>query len=108
MRPLRSRLNCDGDLAALTQRAGRKLTGQIDQFGVTEVISRRRRDFAEDIAPFDRGDLIKVQASVAKMHFSQLLDEVERGRTIVILRHGPPLPVLRPTTMRGCSDTGMR
>lgn len=30
----------------------------------------------------------QVQASAAKAHFSELLDEVERGETIVITRHG--------------------
>ena len=30
----------------------------------------------------------QVQASAAKAHFSELLDEVERGETIAITRHG--------------------
>lgn len=38
----------------------------------------------------------EVQASVAKTHFAQLLDEVEHGRTIVILRHGKPIARLVP------------
>lgn len=44
--------------------------------------------FDEAAAPFRRGEVHEVQASVAKTHFSQLLDAVERGETIVILRHG--------------------
>ena len=30
----------------------------------------------------------EVQASEAKTHFARLLDEVERGETIIITRHG--------------------
>jgi prevent-host-death family protein len=56
----------------------------------------RRRGFAEDAAPFQRGNVTEVQASVAKTHFSQLLDEVERGKTVVILRHGKPVARLVP------------
>ena len=52
--------------------------------------------FREAPAPFRRGNVIEVQASVAKAHFSQLLDEVERGQTIVILRHGKPVARLVP------------
>lgn len=55
-----------------------------------------RRGFAEDAAPFQRGNVTEVQASVAKTHFSQLLDEVERGQTIVILRHGKPVARIVP------------
>ena len=33
----------------------------------------------------------EVQASEAKAHLPQLLDEVERGETIVITRHGRPI-----------------
>jgi len=33
----------------------------------------------------------QVQASAAKAHFAELLDEVERGETIVITRHGKPI-----------------
>jgi len=56
----------------------------------------RRRGFAEDAAPFRRGNVTEVQASVAKTHFSQLLDEVESGQTIVILRHGKPVARIVP------------
>ena len=37
-----------------------------------------------------------MQASVAKTHFAQLLDEVERGATITILRHGKPVARIVP------------
>jgi prevent-host-death family protein len=33
----------------------------------------------------------QVQASTAKARFAELLDEVERGETIVITRHGKPV-----------------
>jgi len=38
----------------------------------------------------------EVQASEAKAHFSELLDEVERGETIVITRHGRPIARIMP------------
>ncbi len=38
----------------------------------------------------------EVQASEAKTHLPQLLDEVERGETIVITRHGKPIARLVP------------
>ena len=38
----------------------------------------------------------EVQASHAKTHFPRLLDEVERGETIVITRHGRPIARLVP------------
>ena len=37
-----------------------------------------------------------VQASAAKTHLPELLDEVERGSTIVITRHGKPIARLVP------------
>jgi prevent-host-death family protein len=37
-----------------------------------------------------------IQASVAKTHLPELLDEVERGATIVITRHGKPIARLIP------------
>ena len=55
------------------------------------------RGFRESSSPFKRGDAAprqeprEVQASVAKAHFSQLLDQVERGQSFVILRHGRPI-----------------
>jgi prevent-host-death family protein len=41
-----------------------------------------------------------VQSSEAKTHFSDLLDEVERGETIVITRHGRPIARLVPEADR--------
>jgi prevent-host-death family protein len=37
-----------------------------------------------------------IQAAEAKTHLSSLLDEVERGETIVITRHGKPIARLVP------------
>ncbi|MPZ55648.1 MAG: type II toxin-antitoxin system prevent-host-death family antitoxin [Rhizobiales bacterium] len=37
-----------------------------------------------------------VQASSAKAHLAELLDEVERGETIVITRHGKEIATLSP------------
>ena len=66
------------------------------------MADRYRRGFREDTPAFARhaaeqqGEVQEVQASVAKTHFSQLLDEVERGATIVILRHGRPVARIIP------------
>jgi prevent-host-death family protein len=38
----------------------------------------------------------EVQASEAETHLSQLLDEVERGQTIIITRHGRPIARIVP------------
>jgi prevent-host-death family protein len=38
----------------------------------------------------------EVQASEAKTHLPRLLDDVERGETIVITRHGRPIARLVP------------
>lgn len=38
----------------------------------------------------------QVQASQAKTHLLELLDEVEKGETIVITRHGKPIARLVP------------
>ena len=38
----------------------------------------------------------EIQASEAKTHLPQLLDEVEHGETIVITRHGRPIARLVP------------
>ena len=40
----------------------------------------------------------EVQASDAKTHLPQLLDDVERGETIVITRHGRPIARIVPET----------
>lgn len=38
----------------------------------------------------------QIQFSVAKAQLSELLDEVERGETVVITRHGKPVARLVP------------
>ena len=38
-----------------------------------------------------------VQASIAKAQFAELLDEVERGETVVITRHGREIAEIRPS-----------
>ena len=40
----------------------------------------------------------EVQASEAKTHLSRLLDDVERGDTIVVTRHGRPIARITPET----------
>lgn len=42
----------------------------------------------------------EVQASEAKTHLPSLLDEVERGETIVITRHGKPIARIVPEADR--------
>lgn len=42
----------------------------------------------------------EIQASEAKTHLPQLLDEVERGETVVITRHGRPIARLVPEIER--------
>jgi prevent-host-death family protein len=42
----------------------------------------------------------EIQASEAKTHLPQLLDEVERGETILITRHGKPIARLVPEVDR--------
>jgi prevent-host-death family protein len=42
----------------------------------------------------------EVQASDAKTHLPQLLDDVERGETIIITRHGRPIARLVPEAER--------
>ena len=39
-----------------------------------------------------------IQASEAKTHFLRLLDEVERGETVIITRHGKPVARVIPET----------
>lgn len=38
----------------------------------------------------------EIQASEAKTHLPQLLDDVERGETLIITRHGRPIARLVP------------
>jgi prevent-host-death family protein len=42
----------------------------------------------------------EVQASEAKIHLPQLLDEVERGETIIITRHGRAIARIIPEAHR--------
>ncbi len=42
----------------------------------------------------------EIQASEAKTHLPQLLDDVERGDTILITRHGKPIARLVPEADR--------
>lgn len=42
----------------------------------------------------------EIQASEAKTHLPRLLDEVERGETIIITRHGRPVARIVPETHR--------
>jgi prevent-host-death family protein len=44
----------------------------------------------------DNGMAREVQASEAKTHFARLLNEVERGETIVISRHGQAIARIVP------------
>lgn len=45
-------------------------------------------------------DMREIQASEAKTHLPQLLDDVERGETILITRHGRPIARLVPEVSR--------
>ncbi len=47
----------------------------------------------------------EVQASAAKTHLAQLLDDVERGETIVITRHGRPIARIVPEADRRREQT---
>jgi prevent-host-death family protein len=64
----------------------------------------QRKGFREDAAGFrpDASDprVREVQASEAKTHLPQLLDEVERGETIIITRHGRRIARIVPETER--------
>jgi prevent-host-death family protein len=42
----------------------------------------------------------KIQASEAKVHLRQLLDEVERGETLIITRHGRHIARIVPEVDR--------
>ena len=46
----------------------------------------------------------EVQASEAKTHLPELLDEVERGETVVITRRGRPVARLVPEARVGRGD----
>jgi prevent-host-death family protein len=42
----------------------------------------------------------EIQASEAKIHLAGLLDEVERGETLIITRHGRPIARIVPEVNR--------
>jgi prevent-host-death family protein len=42
----------------------------------------------------------EIQASDAKAHLLRILDEVERGETVIITRHGRPIARLVPDAQR--------
>ena len=46
----------------------------------------------------------QIQASTAKAQLAELLDDVERGETIVITRHGKPIARLVPNEDRKRHD----
>ena len=46
----------------------------------------------------------EVQASEAKVHLPQLLDDVERGETLIITRHGRPIARIVPELERRQQD----
>ncbi|MGE5517569.1 MAG: type II toxin-antitoxin system Phd/YefM family antitoxin [Bacteroidota bacterium] len=48
----------------------------------------------------------EIAASEAKTHLPQLLDEVERGETLVITRHGRPIARLVPEHDRRQDEIG--
>ena len=45
-----------------------------------------------------------IQASETKTHLPSLLDDVERGETLVITRHGKPIAGLAPDQAQGVND----
>ena len=45
-----------------------------------------------------------IQASEAKTHLPSPLDDVERGETLVITRHGKPIARLAPDEAQGVND----
>ncbi len=45
-----------------------------------------------------------IQSAAAKARFSELLDDVERGETIVITRHGKPIAHIGPPAIRRRED----
>jgi prevent-host-death family protein len=47
----------------------------------------------------------EVQSSDATAHFPQLLDEVERGETIIITRHGRPIARIVPEADSRMAET---
>ena len=48
----------------------------------------------------------EIQASEAKTHLPQLLDDVERGETVVITRHGRAIARIVPEAQRRQAEIG--
>ncbi len=48
----------------------------------------------------------KIQASDAKTHLPQILDDVERGETVVITRHGRAIARLVPEVRQRQAEVG--
>jgi prevent-host-death family protein len=48
----------------------------------------------------------EIQASDAKAHLSRLLDDIERGETIIITRHGRAIARIIPETHRRQREIG--
>ena len=62
-------------------------------------IRRRASEFSEEASGYRpaSGDTFReIQSSEAKTHLPQLLDQVERGATFIITRHGRPIARLVP------------
>ena len=51
-------------------------------------------------------DILEYQAADAKAKFAELLNEVERGRTVRITRHGKPIARLVPIRRAGPERRG--
>ncbi len=47
-----------------------------------------------------------IGAYEAKTHLAQLLNEVARGETVTITRHGVPVAILAPPRGKGLPDSG--
>ena len=48
----------------------------------------------------------EIQASEAKTHLPSLLDEVERGETLIITRHGKPIAEIKPMATQPARSRG--
>ena len=48
----------------------------------------------------------EIQASDAKAHLSRLLDDIERGETIIITRHGRAIARIIPEALADIKDLG--
>jgi Antitoxin Phd_YefM, type II toxin-antitoxin system len=63
------------------------------------TVSPDHGDFADGIDQSKDEVVREIRASEAKTHLPQILDEVERGETIVITRHGRPFAALGQITL---------